>query len=146
MSKDIVAQGRSRLHHFDECPMLRRHVIAHFLKIATQHIFGVRNSKRRVERWYDRALRASLAAKALPYTAITLHAFVNHPSGQSRVIGPSVYVGPYPPKVDVRVAPFGHAEQDLMHRFERPGDGRQLDLNTFRFILNDSSLSRNDRG
>src|SRR5215475_15526492 len=105
MSKDIVAQGRSRLHRFDESPMLRWHVIAHFLKIATEHVFGVRNSERRVERWDNRALRAGLATEALRHTAVIFHAFVNHPCREGRMIGPPVDIWSHPAKVDVRVAP-----------------------------------------
>src|SRR5438132_1065565 len=91
-------------------------------------------------------VRAGLPAKVLRYTRVIFHALVNHPCGQTRMIGPSVYVRPHPAKVDVRVAAFGHAQEDIMHRSERLSDGRQLLRDNFRLMINDRMLRRDDSG
>ena len=74
----------------------------------------------------NRALRAGFAAKLLPRAAVLFDAFIEHSCRSSRVIRPAMDVRPYPVEINIGIAPFRHAQQDLMHSIDGASDDRQL--------------------
>ena len=56
------------------------------------------------------------------------------------MVGPTVNVGSYPMKINVRITALRHAQKNRLERFERPGDDRQLFCDDFCSIVGDGML------